>query len=158
RLVEEDDRRLVQDGAAERQTLTPSAGQVAGPGVLAPLESGHLQREAAPRLEPLAGQSLDAGEEADVLIDGEAFVEGETLRHVPDSALHAFRIAAHVDGADERCAARRLEQSAEHPDGGRLARAVRAEKSEDLSLTHIEGQMIDGDEVAEAPREILDDD
>src|SRR5204862_1930602 len=38
------------------------------------------------------------------------------------------------------------------------ARAVRAEEAEDLSLPDVERQMIDGDEVAEAPREIVDDD
>ncbi len=45
RLVEEEDRRLVQDGAPERQTLAPAAGQIARERILAPLQAGHLENE-----------------------------------------------------------------------------------------------------------------
>ena len=63
-----------------------------------------------------------------------------------------------VDAADRRRAARRLQQPAEHADRRRLAGAVAAEKPEDLALADLERQPIDGDEVAEAPREIGDGD
>src|SRR5436190_1490768 len=117
-----------------------------------PRESG-----STPPLEPLARESINAREEPDVLIDGEALVQGKALGHVADAPLDAFGVAAHVDAADGRGPARRLEQSAQHANRRRLARAVRAEEAEDLSLADVERQMIDGDEVAEAPREIVDD-
>ena len=52
----------------------------------------------------------------------------------------------------------RLQQPAQHADRRGLAGAVAAEKAEDLALPHVERQVIDGDEVAEAPREIGDGD
>ena len=98
--------RLVQDGAAEREPLPPAAGEIDGARVLAALESGHLEDEAAPLFEPAAAEAVDAAEERDVLIDGEIAIEREALRHVADAALDAFRIAADVDAADHGRAAR----------------------------------------------------
>ena len=63
RLVEEDDRRLVEDGAAEREPLPPAARQVAGQRALAAAEAGHVEHERAPRVEPVARQAVDAAEE-----------------------------------------------------------------------------------------------
>ena len=60
----------------------------------------------AARGEALAAQAVDAAEEPDVLIDRQRFVEREPLRHVADAPLDAFGIAADVDAADQRRAAR----------------------------------------------------
>src|SRR6185436_1096560 len=158
RLVEEDNRRLVQDGAADREALAPATGEVGGQGLLAAGEPGHLDHEAAAGVEPRAIEAIDAAEEPDVLIDGQALVERKALRHVADAALDAFGIAAHVDAADRRVPARRLQQPAEHADRRRFAGAVAAEKPEDLALADLERQPIDRHEVAEAPREIGDGD
>ena len=54
RLVEEEDRRLVEDGAAEREALPPPAGEVARERLLAAGQAGHLEHEAPPRRQPLA--------------------------------------------------------------------------------------------------------
>src|SRR3954454_1128324 len=43
-------------------------------------------------------------------------------------------------------ARRRPDQTHEHPQGRRLARAVRAEQAEDLPAAHLEGKVADGDE------------
>ncbi len=45
RLIEEENRRLVQNRAAEGQTLPPSAGQIAGERAFAPVQAGHLEHE-----------------------------------------------------------------------------------------------------------------
>jgi hypothetical protein len=58
-----------------------------------------------------------------------------------------------VHARDLGLAARDGEQPAEHPDRRRLSGAVGAEVAEDLSLLHLEGDVIDGDELAEALRE-----
>ena len=47
------------------------------------------------------------------------------------------------------------EQADEHADRGRLARAVGAEEAEDLAGADVEGDAIDGGEVAERAREVL---
>ena len=101
RLVEEDDRRLVENRAAERKALAPAGRERAGQRVLATAKTGHVEHEGAPRGEPLAAQAVDAAEERDVLIDGQLLVEREALRHVADAALDAFGIAGDVDAADD---------------------------------------------------------
>ena len=92
RLVEEEDRRLVQDGAAERQALAPAAREIARERRFAAGQAGHLEDEArgAPRAAP-AIEAVDAAEEADVLIDGQQLVEREALRHVADALLDRLR-------------------------------------------------------------------
>ena len=97
RLVEEHDRRLVEDGAAEGEALAPPAGEIGRPRLLAPAEARHLQHELAARFQPRALDAVNAGEEPDVLIDRQVSIEREPLRHVADAALDAFRIAADVD-------------------------------------------------------------
>jgi hypothetical protein len=108
----------------------------------------------ATRGQLLAAQTVDPAEELDVLVHRQALVEREALRHVADAALDAFRVAPDVDAAHERGAGGRLQQAAQHPDGGRLAGAVAAQKAEDLSRLHVERHMVDGHEIAEAPRQV----
>src|SRR6185436_14763411 len=153
-LVEEDDSRLVEDRAPERQALTPSAGEIGGEHLLAAAETCHVEHEVASLGEPRAGNAVDAAEEGDVLIDGELLVEREALRHVADAPLHAFGIGADVDAAHRGGARRGPEQAAEHPDGGGLAGAVAPEKSEHLAGLHVERHVVHGDEVAEPACEV----
>src|SRR5439155_8989351 len=101
RLVEKDDARLVEDRAAEREPLTPPAGQIGGARVFAASETRHLQHEAAAAVEPATIESVHAAEEPDVFVDRERLVQREALRHVADPPLHALRIAAHVDAVDD---------------------------------------------------------
>ena len=49
----------------------------------------------------------------------------------------------------------RFEQAAEHLDGGGFARAVRAEQSVDFAVSHLEVDVLDGGEIAEALGEML---
>ena len=158
RLVQEDDGWLVQNRAAERQTLAPAAGQIARQGPLTSSQAGHFDDEFAPFGDPLVVEAVQPAEEPDVLVDCQQFIQGEPLGHVADAALHLLGIAAHVDAADDRGAGGRLEQAAEHADGRRLAGAVGAEEAEDFSLLHIEADVIDGHEPAEASRQIANDD
>src|SRR5262249_46541131 len=55
-------------------------------------------------------------------------------------------------------AARRIEDAAQHADGGRLAGPVGAEHTEDLTPRHRERDVVDRDQVAEAARQVLGDD
>ena len=158
RLVEKHDPRLVQDGAAEREPLTPASGKIARLRVFAARKPRHLEDERSPLRDSVVAQSVDRAEESDVLIDGQRLVQRELLRHVPDAPLHFFRVAADVDPIDRGGARGRLQQPAHHADGGRLAGAVRAEKAEDLPALDREADAIDGDEAAELPRQIADDD
>ena len=46
-------------------------------------------------------------------------------------------------------------QAAEHPHRGGFSCAVGSEEAEDFALVHAEGQVVDGNEVAELPRKVL---
>ena len=100
-------------------------------------------------------QVVDAAVEADVLADGEVFVEREALAHVADVALDRFarRVATSCPATVAR-PRRRRQQAGQHPDRRRLAGAVRAEKAEHLAGAHVEGDAVDGGEAAERARQI----
>ena len=123
-----------------------------------PDKPGHLDDELHARRDLVVAQAVQRAEEPDVLLDRQRLVQRELLRHVADAPLHFFRIAAHVDAIDHRRSRRRLQQPAHHADGRRLAGAVRAEKSEDLSALDGEADAIDGGERAELAREIAHED
>src|SRR6185436_15857773 len=95
RLVEKEDRRLVQNRAAERQALTPSTGEVARQRRLTAAQAGHLEDEFPPRLHFRAGEPVNAPPEPDVLLNRQQFVEREALRHVADALLDLLGLAAH---------------------------------------------------------------
>ena len=70
----------------------------------------------------------------------------------------AFGIAADVDAAHRRGPARRLQQAAQHADRRGLAGAVAPQEPEDLPLLHVEAQAVNRHEIAEAAREVVNDD
>src|SRR6185503_17526776 len=84
RLVEKEDRRFVENRAAEREPLTPAAGQVTRERVLATGQAGHVERKLPPLRQLGFAQAVDAAEERNVLIDSEELIERELLRHVAD--------------------------------------------------------------------------
>ena len=102
-----------------------------------------------------AGDAVDAGVEADVLGDGEVFVEAEFLRHVADVALDFGGVFADVHAEDGAGALGGRDESAEGFDDGGFAGAVGAEEAEEFSLVDLEGDVADGGEVAEADGEVV---
>ncbi len=150
RLVEEQHRRAVQDGAAEREPLLPAAGQRAHQRVLAPLQPGHARRRTGVRSSmSRARHPVEAAEEAQILAHGEVAVEREFLRHVADMRAHRLGLAADVEAGHRGASGARPQQPAQHADGGRFAGAVRADEPHDLALGDAEIEPVDGGEGAE---------
>ena len=69
--------------------------------------------------------------------------------------LYGFRLGADVVPADRPAPAGRHEQAAEHPYGRRFSRPVGSEKAEDLSLCHLEADLVHGNEAAEGAAEAV---
>ena len=94
RLVEKHDRRL--DGGWRSRARAAGASRrrarwsACARGLRGRPSSRTNARRSSKRL---AAETVDAAEEADVLIDRQRLVEREALRHVADAALHAFGIA-----------------------------------------------------------------
>ena len=74
-----------------------------------------------------------------------------SLTSPTSGARRADRVRRRVPRA--RAARRRRQQRRQHPNRRRLARAVQAEKSVELALRDSQRDAVDGDEVAEPPRE-----
>ena len=90
---------------------------------------------------PALGHAVHAGDEVEVLADGEVFPQGEALRHVADFALDRRGVA---DVVAEAGAVARIgpEQPADHADRGGLAAAVRAEEAVDLAVLHLQREIL----------------
>ena len=80
------------------------------------------------------GDAVDAGVEAEVLGDGEVFVEAEFLRHVADVALDVGGVFADVHAEDGAGAFGGRDESAEGLDDGGFAGAVGAEEAEEFAF------------------------
>ena len=152
RLVEEEDRRPVDQGPGEGDPLRLAAGDL---GRLARLKAGQLDE-----LEHLGHAALDLGAldalpaqpERDVLEDRQVREQGVVLEdrvHVPLER----RKPRHVLALELDQAAGRLLEPADHPERGRLAAAGRAEEAEELAVTDLEVDLVDRHLVAE----LLDD-
>jgi hypothetical protein len=102
---------------------------------------------------------IDAAIEEEVFGDGEVGIEGEFLGHVSDAALDGFGIANNVKAEDRGRTGRGFEDAAEHADDGGFTGAVGAEQTEDFAALDGEGDVVNGDELAEAAGEVgeLDD-
>ena len=86
---------------------------------------------------------VDGGDEIQILGDRQVLVEAESLRHVADLQADPRRVADDVEPQTRAAAAVRLHQPAQHPDRGRLAAAVGAEKAADLARRHREREAVD---------------
>src|SRR5690606_34568620 len=134
-----DDLRLVQESDRERELLLPSDRERPDRLVRVPLEPEPVQKR-RPSLSDFAPlQAVDAAEQADVLVHGEILIEREPLAHVADVALDRLALGVDVEARDPGDSGGGREKSGEHPDRRRLARAVRAEKAENLPDAHLEG-------------------
>src|SRR6266508_4660142 len=149
RLVEEENTRLVHHRRPEGHALLPAAGQAAGDLAAAVLEAGEGEDPSLPLFAALGRHAVDAGEEVQVLDDGEVVVQGELLGHVADPLPHALRAKPAAFAGQLDVPGGRLEEAAEHLDGRGLAGAVGAEETIDLTVAHLEIDARDGREAAE---------
>ncbi len=82
-------------------------------------------------------------DEIQVFLDAQIFVERKSLRHVADVFFDLGALCAEIVAEAAAFTAVGLEQTAEHPQEGRLAAAVRAEETVNLAGSHLHGDMVD---------------
>ena len=153
-FVEEDEARRMDEGAGEGEALAVAAGQRARELALASREVGELDH---PRYAdgPLGSRDLvDPSVEDQVLHHGHIVVEGELLGHVPDHGLDALGVAGEVDAEHGAPALARLENAAQHAEGGGLPGSVGPEEAVELTGADLEIQVVDGDALAESAGEV----
>ncbi|KAG0767052.1 hypothetical protein G6F22_017715 [Rhizopus arrhizus] len=142
-------------GAGQGQALLLAAAERAGQLRLPVLQPILLQQciDALPRLR--ARQVLDGGKELQVLTHRQVFVQRKALGHVADAAAQRLGLFRHRQAQHLDLPRARLQQAAQHGDGGRLARAVRAEEAVDLAARHGQVDIVHGQQIAEAPGQAL---
>ena len=137
----------MQEARGEREALLPAARKRAGKVVAAfgELEAGERLVDVAPAL----GHAVHAGDEVQVLAQGQILPERKPLRHVADVTLDLFGLAQNIVTETRSLSAVRSQQSAEHAYRRGLAAAVGTEKTEDFSSPHRQREIPDRVVVAE---------
>ena len=148
RLVGDDQSRLVNERAGDRDALLLATGELTG--VLLELagEAHGLQRLGAPAADLPAGLAQHSQREGDVLVDGQPRKELEVLEDEADLApvvrqvppLHPAQLLA----VDEDLAAGWLLLPDQEPDEARLAGTRRADQEEEVTFRHREGDVPEG--------------
>jgi len=147
-------KRRGQDAGAKREPLLPAPRQLARELVGPALESKAVDgfRGGAAWI----GNPIDAGDEFEVLADGEIRIQTEALGHVAHIALDLVGLGEDIVAKAGAPVGVGREQPAQHADGGGLAAAVRPEEAVDLPLGHFQGQVLDHNAVAEGLGQPLD--
>ncbi len=150
RLVEQQDLRIVQQRAGQADPLRLPATERVDHRVA--LEAHVDQVELLLADLPPAGavDAVGGGEEFEVLDDGHVVVHAEEVGHVADQPPDLLRMRVDALAADVGFAVVGLKQRGDHPHRGRLARAVRADESEDVAFLERKVDLVRGDQVAVA--------
>ena len=146
RLVEEQHVGVVHDRPRHHQPLRHAARQLVDVRRGPVREPELLEQLARPCVRVARAHAEVAAVEVQVLGDVERAVERVGLRHDADDLLGRRGPGDHVDAADDRRALGRDDPGRQHPDGRRLARAVRAEQAEDLAPADAQVEVLDGPE------------
>ena len=151
RLVEDEHLRIVEQDARELEALLHALRHGGDEAVLELAEIGQLEDRVD---HPERGHAERVGEELEVLADGDAVVDAGVVGHVADGAAHRLGIDRDVDAIDLDAPGHGLEQRRHDADGRGLAGAVGADEAEDLARPHVEGDVAEDVEVAEAVPEV----
>src|SRR5690606_17881357 len=109
---EDDDARVVQERAGERDPLADASGQRSGRGAAVLGQAGALDGPVDGAAQLPAEEAIDAAEELEVVIDRKIEIEAELLRHVADRRFDPAGRASDVVTGDEGAAAARLQEAA----------------------------------------------
>ena len=143
RLVHQEDARLADDGAAEGDALLLAAGELARLPAQQVLDLEQLGGLLDPPLALLLADLLDLERVEQVVVRAHVRVERVLLENEGDvSVLRLDTDHALVVDAD--VARVRLLQPGDHAQRGRLAAAGGAEQHQELSVAHLEGEVVDG--------------
>ncbi len=148
RLVHQQQLRLVDQRAGQRDALLLAAGQLAGPPLGEAVEL-HQAQGIERRVASTSALARRRTREREGHVLGDAHVreQGVALEHHADVAL-VRRQAGHRAAVEQDLAAGRVLEAGDHVERRGLARAGGAEEGQELALAHVERHVMDGGEVA----------
>ena len=153
RLVHQQDGRVGGEGAGDADALLLAAGQL----VRVALRQGRVEADEGeqfpgpcPRL--LARPAVEHGDRGDVVLDGAVREQPGLLDHVADAPAQLRGVALLDVGAVEQDGAlRRLHEAVDHPQGGGLAAAARADEDHRLPRGDLQVEPVDGHRPVRVP-------
>ena len=155
RLVQQQHLRIVQQHAGQAEPLGHAAGEAGDEGVALVAQVDQVEHVVADlaALRPL--DAIGGGEELQVLDHLHVVVDAEEVGHVADQAADFLGMGVDRVAADAGLAPGGLQERGQDPHGGRLARAVGADEAEQVALGQLEGEVIDGVQLAVDFGEVL---
>ena len=109
RLVQEQDCRVVDQGARQADPLLQTSRQGVDELVLAFGQADEREQVIHDRLSPSLLLPVARRVEVEVFADGQLVVHAEEIRHVADARVHFFPVPGHVGAVDEGFAFGRLQ-------------------------------------------------
>jgi len=144
RLVQHEDRWVMNDGACDSQPLLHSARKPADERVALRLQT-HPRDDRGDTLRNLGGIHLVGVREiVEVLPDFQVVVQRKEVGQIADRALRLFRPAFHVDAVHRYPPRRGHQKPANHFQRRSFSRAVRPHQSEDFARGNFQVQSVRG--------------
>jgi hypothetical protein len=137
-LVEDQDLRLVDERAGDRQAALQAAGQRVDlvPGPVRELDE--IEQRVGPLPDDPAGQAEVPAVDEQVLPDGQLDVEGVLLGDHAEPGPDRGPVPDRIEAEDGHLAVRRRRDAADHPHRRGLSRAVRPQEAERLAAVQVE--------------------
>ena len=157
-LVEEQDGRLVDEGAQDDGLPLPSPGEIAGELVQERGETDDVAELHHPGLELLARDAVQNPFGNDILADGDIHIEGQVLLADPDELPGAPGIHGHVVTVYDDPPGRGPAHGRHGAGGGGLPGPVGSQESVYLPAPDGETDVVDSGEITEPHRESFDHD
>ena len=144
--------------ARQARALFQAAGKSVDQLVLALRHADQREQVLDDLLTPALGLPVAGGVKVEVFGERELVVDAEEIGHVSDPGVHLLAFFRHIGAVDVGLAIGGLEQRCQDAKGRGLAGAVRSHETEDLSLRHLEGDMVEGGAFAVDLGQVLNSD
>ncbi len=138
----------MKEAGREGHSLLPAAGELAGELLFSMREAQMFEAFSEGFFG--IGNAIDAGDKGEIFLNREVLVKTEALGHVADLAFDRGAFADHIKSQASPLPSIGAEQTAKHPNEGRLAAAVGAEESVDLTLADAKVDLVNDRATVEA--------
>ena len=142
RLVQNDQLRLVHERIGQADSLAIAFGQMADDLAAHLGQTALLHDRLGPFAAPANAQTLQPGPELEVFAHPHVEMQRIILRHVTNAAAHFVGLGEHVEARHPRGAESGRQVAGQDAHRGALARAIRAEETDDLAPLHGEGDPV----------------
>ena len=154
RLVEDQHRRIVDDGPGQAHPLFHALGERSQEPIANAGEIGELLDGIDDRPPLGAPHIVGPGKKVEVFVHGHVAIGGQRIGHEAHKAAGLLRIVDQRDPVHVHVALGRIVEGGHDAHGGGLARAVGADKAEDVARGKLERDVVDRLDLAEVAFEI----